>query len=696
MVMYDDVTGALTFKSFIDVATEVIANNSTEEYVIFVWDVEGFKAINEIYGMEMGDHVLKDMVEMCKNKIIKSAIIGRIGGDKFACLCNKDEFDKITGNTKMMYTIEKNGEKYQVFLHAGIYYVEEPELPVIKMCDRALLALQKVKGNLSRQVAVFTEEDRTQLVMGKQLVSDMPRAIQNKEFYIAIQPIFDANTGKMVSGEVLARWMHPKYGNLPTYQFIPLFESNYMISKLDCYIWEQACILLRRMLDSGINVMPLSVNVSRADMSMPDLEDILTDLLSKYGIPSSLLRIEVTESAYMDNPERMVQVIENLKARGFTILMDDFGTGYSSMTLLKDLNFDILKIDKKLVDEIGVSGKAGNLISSVIQMAKWLKMEVVCEGVEYSDQAAFLRNLECNYIQGYLYSKPLDIDDFIKMCGAEDRYLPEHRYFDIDLDNLVNLDNIELRSFISEVVGPMAIYACVGDHIKLVKVNKEYLKLYNITPKELYGEGFSILTEADRGNEIRIAQKCKKAKKTNKTQYIVTSRFVLEDRILWIGISIKYIGTHCGEDMFLFDIKDVTKLQNRINKQDTKEFYPLLCRVYKEILEIDYDEETVTTLYKDYEIVSENLKRQLDEAIKIFADWIIADKENADIFYEKMSRENMNSFFESEKKYFSFETMVKNKDGRYVPCEYTVIKNGGENRKTVIVCTRERNYGETV
>lgn len=690
MVSYDDLTGALTFKSFIETVTETIQNSAESEYAIFVWDVEGFKAINEIFGMETGDRVLKKMVDVCRKNVVKTAIIGRIGGDKFVCCCHKDELDEALKNIRTVYDIHNGKEKYQIFIHAGVYYVEDNSLPVIKMCDRALLALQKIKGNLGKKIAVFTQEDREQLVMGRQLVSDMPRAIENKEFYIVIQPIFDANTGKIVSGEVLARWKHPKYGNLPTSRFIPLFESNYMISKLDCYVWEEACILLRRMLDNNMEMLPLSINVSRADMTMLDLETVLPELLNKYGIPASLLRVEVTESAYMDNPERMVKIVKTLKEKGFTILMDDFGTGYSSMTLLKDLNFDILKIDKKLVDEIGVSNKAGNLISSVIQMAKWLKMEVVCEGVEYSNQASFLRNLECNYIQGYLYSKPVDIDSFITMCGNDEEKETGAGYMDIDLDNLINLDNIELRSFISEIVGPMAIYSCKGDDLKLVKVNKEYLKLYNISPKQLFADGFAIFSEAERGNVIRVSQKCRQAKKSGKTQYVVISRLTYDERILWVGVSIKYIGRHCGEDMYLFDIRDVTNLQNRINRQDTQDFYPLLCRVYNEILEINYTEDTVTTLYKDCKIITDNKKRQLNEALSMFAEYVVV-KDDRNLFMNRLSGENMKKFFESEEKFFVFNIMVNGSNG-VVPCEYTVIKNSEEqNEQTVIVCTREHD-----
>ncbi|MGL6015591.1 MAG: EAL domain-containing protein, partial [Selenomonadaceae bacterium] len=200
--------------------------------------------------------------------------------------------------------------------------------------------------------------------------------------------------------------------------FIPAFERNGFIMELDIYIWEIVCRLLRKWIDAGYDPQPISVNVSRLDLYRTDLCDVLNNMVKKYNLDPGLLQLELTESAYTENPQQIIEVTKQLQKMGFPILMDDFGSGYSSLNMLKDISVDVLKIDLHFLDSQDESGRGGNILNSVVRMAEWLKIPVIAEGVETKQQADFMRDIGCYCVQGYYYSKPIGVEEYEALMNS--------------------------------------------------------------------------------------------------------------------------------------------------------------------------------------------------------------------------------------------------------------------------------------
>ncbi|MEG0216548.1 MAG: EAL domain-containing protein, partial [Hungatella sp.] len=254
------------------------------------------------------------------------------------------------------------------------------------------------------------------LTMEQEITNDMKYALENGQFEIYLQPQYNIHTKLPCGAEALVRWMHPKKGMLSPGIFIPIFERNGFITKLDYYVWEQACRCLHEWILQGIKPYPISVNVSRVDLYNPKLVETFLELVDRYEIEPRLLNLELTESAYTDNPIAMKKMMERLQEHGFLIMMDDFGSGYSSLSLLKDILVDVLKIDMQFLSKTEIPGRGENIIASVIRMAKWLNIPVIAEGAESGDQVDFLRSVGCDFVQGYYFARPMPVSDYEQLC----------------------------------------------------------------------------------------------------------------------------------------------------------------------------------------------------------------------------------------------------------------------------------------
>ena len=297
-----------------------------------------------------------------------------------------------------------------IMFYAGVFVVDNVYLSVNKMLDRAHMAMNTVKGNYNKRYAYYDEELRTSLMEEQMLVRDMEGAMDNNNFCIYLQPIYNTDTNKIVSAETLIRWHHPQKGLMSPSKFIHVFEKNGFVTRLDRFAWGAACRFLSRQRDNGLEVVPISVNVSRINMYDQSFVDYMQSLLAKYDLEPWMLRIEITESAYMDNPAQLVKVLKKLKNAGFTVLMDDFGSGYSSLNILKDLTVDVLKLDMKFIQNFERSSRASIIMESVVQMAHNLGIDTVVEGVETETQVEFLKEIGCNVVQGYYYAKPMSTE----------------------------------------------------------------------------------------------------------------------------------------------------------------------------------------------------------------------------------------------------------------------------------------------
>ena len=294
----------------------------------------------------------------------------------------------------------------------GVYRVVDRNVHIELMCDRAKLACDSIKGIFDTYVAEYDEKLRDKLIKEMAITEVMESALKDGQFTFYLQPKYDIRNNLPSGAEALVRWIHPQWGFMSPADFIPLFESNGFITTLDEYIWEEVFKTLERWKRSGFKLLPVSVNVSRIDVLRSSLPDTFRRLLNKYDVEPEYVHLELTESAYSDNTREIIDTVDELRRLGFLIEMDDFGSGYSSLNMFSQMNIDYLKLDMKFIQNELSSHTGATIINFIIDLAHKLDLKVVAEGVESYEHVKKLRNMNCDYGQGYFYSRPLKVSDY--------------------------------------------------------------------------------------------------------------------------------------------------------------------------------------------------------------------------------------------------------------------------------------------
>ncbi len=409
----DSLTGLYNRPTFYKKAANLVQAHPETKYYIVYLDISCFKAINDLFHMETGNLILKTAASYFMNKINPhGGICSRIEADHFVLCVPQESFDPDKLIEGLDNAIQTLGISHNILFFAGIYPVNNVYLPADQMCDRANMALRKVKGNYLTRYAYYDAGMREQMLQEQMIVRDMNYALKDNQFTIYLQPVYSLAKDTIVSAEALVRWFHPVNGMISPGKFIPVFERNGFIVKLDRFVWEEVCKFLRRQLDEGVDIMPVSVNVSRLNFYNLDLLEFLPGLLEKYNLEPEMLKLEVTESAYTDNPQQLISITRMFRERGFSVLMDDFGSGFSSLNMLKNLPIDVLKVDMAFVRELEESDRARTILRFVLGLAQDLGMGVVIEGVETQNQLNYISKLGKVDIQGYFFSRPLPVEDF--------------------------------------------------------------------------------------------------------------------------------------------------------------------------------------------------------------------------------------------------------------------------------------------
>lgn len=412
---YDELTGLYNRQAFYRHARELLDLNPTDKFLLIRFDIDRFKAFNDVWGTQEGDRLLAGFGRTVRRRDWpKPSVFGRLEADHFVSIMPADTFDIFSWHASQRNAVETAIPGYRLTSSVGIYEINEPGVDISLMCDRALLALYTVKDSYDVKLAWYNESLREKLMGEQALCDEMEQALLTGQFVLYFQPQIDYPSKVIIGAEVLVRWKHPKRGMIPPVKFIPIFEKNGFILKLDAYVWEESCRYLRHCLDCGSfkTVLPLSVNVSRCDLYDHTLCSRLKDLIQRYDLPPTLLKLEITESAYMDDPEQLIEVVKELRCIGFTVEMDDFGAGYSSLNMLKDVPVDLVKLDMKFLSGSKEDLRGTAILSSVISMADMLKLPVIAEGVETEIQADYLQGLGCFTMQGYYFGRPMPKEEF--------------------------------------------------------------------------------------------------------------------------------------------------------------------------------------------------------------------------------------------------------------------------------------------
>lgn len=417
---HDGLTGLYNKQYFYEKARKYMSRHLHTELIMICTDVKDFKMINDFFGTQAGDIVLKNIARMIKENVGKEAVYGRMGNDNFGILMSKafykeEMFDWVDQET--YFAGMEQEVSFPVVNYFGIYTIKDRTLPVSVMCDRARMAINKIKGGYQKRVAYYDDELRATILREKELLGDFKNAIVENQLKMYLQPQMSAD-GKMLGAEALVRWIHPKKNMIMPADFIPVFEKNGLISEVDKYIWECACKQLHKWKDEGREDVYLSVNISPKDFYFMDIYQIFIDLVRKYDIAPSNIKLEITESAIVVDFKRQMELIARLQQAGFEVEMDDFGSGYSSLNMLKDLHVDVLKIDMAFLERTKDEERSKKILEMIINMSKQLGMPVIMEGVETESQVKFLSEIGCDMFQGYYFAKPMEIAKFEEIYMA--------------------------------------------------------------------------------------------------------------------------------------------------------------------------------------------------------------------------------------------------------------------------------------
>lgn len=581
---FDDFSGLYNRNGFTKQVDRILETDrsgiSTGEYALCCFDVLRFKAINDLFGPSEGDRLLIYIANVLKNNLNSDDIACHPGSDRFIYFTRSKGAELVNLISKIHSDISAFDIPFEIACNTGVYVTTGNGLSVDSMLDRAVLAQSAIKGSYTIKHNFYTEELRNTMLGEQEIVGIMNNALEEEHFVVYYQPQYNHSTGMLLGAEALVRWNHPDRGLISPGLFIPIFEKNGFITKLDMYVFEQVCKFLKKCMDKGLATVPISTNFSRHDLFMADFVEKLEEIRTKYEVPVKLLRVEITESAVMASSSLINDVVKALHDKGYVVEMDDFGSGYSSLNVLKDIELDVIKLDMLFLSEQTTSNRGGTILSSVVRMAKWLDMPVIAEGVETVKQADFLRSIGCDYIQGYLYSRPIPADEFEEILSGSSvgAVVPQMRLIDtLNACDFWNPASQETLIF-SNYVGGAAIFDYHDDTMEVLRVNQKYLRELgmNLSEKEIIESdptGWLDDNEVDKFKEMLHKAIDTMEEQECETWGTVRSSCCGEER-LCVRHTVRLIGKSDKNYLFYTTIRNITAEKSLFDKyqDDEKRF----------------------------------------------------------------------------------------------------------------------------
>lgn len=415
---YDSLTKAYNRYGFYKNAQKLIKEHTDTEYCLILSDIKSFKLINEIYGENIADKILIDEVNIIRQKMKGNSVLGRLNGDIIAMVIPKEYLsEKEFSDMIKLLSDRYSNKNFRLYIYLGVYYIKDVNETIRQMVDKVSLVIMKSKGNMSNYILYYDENSYRNDIFKQQLIGEFETALNENQFCMYLQPQTDKD-GNMLGAEALIRWKHPNMGLIMPGAFIECFEDAGLIYRLDNYIWEEAAKQLKIWKDSGYNYY-ISVNISAKDFYHIDVYQTFKNLVSKYGIDTDKLHIEITETALSEDKQAAHKTIERLHDEGFIIEIDDFGSGYSSFNFLKDVCADVIKIDRVFLKKSSHEERGEQILRSIISLSHDIGMDVITEGVENVDQLSMLAKMNCDWFQGYYFSKPITVGDFEEKYGIK-------------------------------------------------------------------------------------------------------------------------------------------------------------------------------------------------------------------------------------------------------------------------------------
>lgn len=497
---YDSLTGLLNMHHFLLESRQ----RQEPQGQLLVMNIDNFKLYNMQHGLEQGDQCLVKIADLLKG-LYPNATLGRFSSDNFY-VYDPEPGDWKLKLIKLQERLKKEALTSPIWIRAGIYNYDEP-ISVALACDRAKIACDRAKEFAEQAWCLYTPKMQEQEELKQYLINHLDEAIERHYLQVYYQPVIRTLTGRLCSAEALIRWIYPDKGMLSPGDFIPLFEEKNLSYKVDRYVIQEVTKLLRDRIENGQTVVPVSINFSRADFQMMNPLEELNQAIRKNHLRRSLIHVEITESALAKDVEGLKNSIHDFRQAGYQVWMDDFGSGYSSLNYLKNFEFDEIKLDMIFMRNFDEASKT--ILKACVRMAKALGIHTLAEGVENKEQLDFLREIGCERIQGFYYSRPLPSNDFFKMVAekgieAEEReqskFYPEVGLVDLAGDQ------------------PLGLLFDDGQKFKRIFVNAEFQKEIDRSPeiyerlfqegndlKSSFGQKFRELAERARQGESSLA-----------------------------------------------------------------------------------------------------------------------------------------------------------------------------------------------
>ncbi len=420
---YDDMTGLMNQKKFkIEVEKTIKANEDTDFSIVKI-DIANFKVINKLFNYEIGNEVINIVAKNLQHIINvlndKHILCSRIAADEFLLFGKHDNLINL-GRVKSSFENSINEKIYDVCSRKVKFRYSRYKIPpevtnIDEIIDMVLLTHNYCRKIGFRGIYDYDDDMKNELMKTTEIIDNMQEALDNQEFIVYLQPKYYLSDGSLYGCEALVRWKRPNGELMYPSEFIPIFEQEGFIVKLDTYMLKKVCEIAKRFRTNGLGDIPISVNFSRLHMLNKNFSKEITRIVDSYDIPRSLIEIEMTETSMVESEQEFKELFQQLHDEGFKLSMDDFGAGYSSLDLLSELNFDVVKLDKSLLAKSEQSDKKKYVIEAILNMAKGLNLQSVCEGVETLEQLELLKSLGCDIAQGYYYSKPIPNEDFEKL-----------------------------------------------------------------------------------------------------------------------------------------------------------------------------------------------------------------------------------------------------------------------------------------
>ena len=381
---------------------------SKRKIAFIQFDIRKFKIINDLYGEKFGDEVLDFILKQLRELCNERQYYVNLNSDVFIVVTEYD------GEEELEAFIQELNGRISIFkdvklqMSYGVYTVEDRQMELRQMEDRAAMARKTAKASMLGNIIFYKEQFKDSLYNRRFIEENMQAAITERQFQMYLQPKYSIAQNEIIGAEALVRWKHPKRGMVYPDQFIPVLEENGFIRQVDYYIWEEACRFIKRCEEENLTPCPISVNVSRAHLNDDECIWMLDDMIRRIGIPKHLLELEITETV---DDQQVSQKAFRLKEEGFKLLMDDFGSGYSSLNILLETPFDLIKLDRKFMENMMLSDKGKLILEQVVAMSNKLGLELLAEGVETKEQVDVLRSIGCDQVQGYYYAKPMPAEE---------------------------------------------------------------------------------------------------------------------------------------------------------------------------------------------------------------------------------------------------------------------------------------------